>query len=320
MEDRERIEALASDGRITREEADRLLNVLADIDRTEQQLGEVDEDMRLQGEGQSGEAQPESQSAYRSADQSATQNSAQSEAQSEAQISAQSEAQNSARNSPQSATQSATRSAEMKWVDIELLAGDLRIDVDESLQEPSVRGKGPGNLSLEQSERGARLSGGLGRGRASGIGRLLDGVAGGSVRLSLPTGWGVKLDMKAGDVKISGPLAYLAGNLLAGDLDADQLHGVDLSVKAGDIDLGLLLDEGDHRVQAVAGDIDVTLLKGSNVSVRGRVNIGAIGLPQGWEHGWRGVGSRVEQTVGEGAAGLILELGTGDLKIGTADD
>jgi hypothetical protein len=121
--------------------------------------------------------------------------------------------------------------------------------------------------------------------------------------------------MKAGDVEIEGPLAFLAGSLLAGDLDADELHGIDLSVSAGDLDVALAAGGGRHRVRQVAGDTNVRMLPGSDARVAGHVGIGDLSLPDHWGRRRRGLGWEFDHLLGEGTGEVKLELGTGDLNV-----
>jgi hypothetical protein len=304
MDDRERIEALVADGRITREEADRLIRVLDDIDGAEQQLDEVDEEVqRHGGRDEPGEGGERPGGAYSPPGPAAP---------------------TPPRppvppRAPDAPGQASTATNGLRWVEVQLLAGDLEIRVEEGLESPTVSSNGPGELGLERSERGFRLKGGVGAEGSSLLGRLLGGIARGDVELCVPKGWGVRLDMKAGDVEVRGPLAFLKGDLLAGDLDADELHGVDLRVKAGDIDLAVRIDEGSHRIQALAGDLNVRLLEGSDVELTGRVNIGDLSLPKEWSRSGRGLGSTFEHKLGRGAGKLALELGTGDLDVEVDD-
>jgi hypothetical protein len=298
MDDRERIEALVADGRITRAEADRLMQVLDDIDGTEEQLDAVGEEVR-------GHSLDDQESVARG--------TAAGE---------RSHAKPGATGPlppvppPPAPPRDVTEQENgRRWVEVQLLAGDLEIRVEEGLKTPTVTGHGPGELSLEKTERGFRLNGRVGTDGSSLLSRLLGGITRGTVELSVPPGWGVKLDMKAGDVEVRGPLAFLKGNLLAGDLDADELHGVDLQLKAGDLDLALRLSDGNHRIQALAGDVNVRLFEDSDVKLSGRVNIGDLSLPREWTSRDRGIGAAFEHTLGKGSARLALELGTGDLDV-----
>lgn len=202
----------------------------------------------------------------------------------------------------------------MQWLEVRLLAGDLKIAVDESADVPSASSSEGGELALDPIEDGFRVGAGR-KEDGSILGRFLGGISRGTTSVRVPKGWGVRLEMKAGEVDIAGPLAFLAGHLLAGDLDADEVHGIDLSVSAGDVDVALLIEGGRNRLHAVAGDINVRLLAGSDSKVRGRVNIGDLSVPDGWARRNAGIGSSFEHTVGQGSGELSLELGTGDLKI-----
>ena len=308
MDDRERIEALAADGRITREEADRLLGVLDDIDHAEQQLGGVDAEFRG----------PEVDPLPPAADEQ------QAPLPREPRAPAVPPTQGAAH--PRGGTGPGTEKSshlptDIQWLEVDLLAGDVDIEVDGTAGSPSAVTRGSEQIELERTETGYRLSG-FGQKGDNFIERLVGGFTRGDTRVTLPSGWGLRLSMKAGDISIKGPLRYLTGHLLAGDLDVDEVHGVDLNVSAGDIDLGLLIRDGNHRLHAVAGDINVRLLRGSDARVSGRVNIGDLSVPKGWTSRSKGIGSTFEHTVGQGRAEISLDLGTGDLDVaadGSAD-
>ena len=301
MDDRERIEALAADGRITREEADRLLGVLDDIDQTEQQLGGMDTEVRNQ---QLGEEPGESPEGFPAAPTPPRAPVAPADPQPE---------QGEKRSDHVGAGPEG-----LNWVEVKLLAGDLEIEVDDEASSPTAVSHDAGQIELERTERGYRY-GGFGHKEDTFFGRLMSGFTRGETTLTIPRGWGLRLEMKAGDVSIRGPLRFLSGHLLAGDLDADEVHGIDLNVSAGDIDLGLLVTEGRNRLHAVAGDISVRLIPGSDAKVSGRVSIGDLSLPDGWTRKSRGVGSSFERTLGEGSGELSLDLGTGDLEVELSD-
>ena len=309
MDDRERIEALAADGRITREEADRLLGVLDDIDHAEQQLGGVDAEVR------GPEVDPLPPEAAEQ------QSPLPREPRAPAVPPTQGATQTRDGTGP-GAEKSSHVPKDIQWLEVDLLAGDVDIEVDGTASSPSALSRGSEQIELERTETGYRLSG-FGQKGDNFIERLVGGFTRGDTRVTLPSGWGLRLSMKAGDISIKGPLRYLAGHLLAGDLDVDEVHGVDLNVSAGDIDLGLKIRDGKHRLHAVAGDINVRLLAGSDARVSGRVNIGDLSVPRGWTSRSKGIGSTFEHTLGQGRAEISLDLGTGDLNIaadGSADD
>lgn len=298
MDDRERIEAMVEEGRITREEADRLLGVLDDIDQAERQLEGVDAEVRSpesepQPPGETHADRPEAESGTRPGP--------------------------SLPPPPGAAAGGAAQEGEripagLDWLEVSLLAGDLEIQVDPAAGSPSASSRGVGRIELEKTETGYRL-GGYGQKGDSFLERLMSGFSRGETTVTVPEGWGLRLNMKAGDVTVRGPLRFLAGHLLAGDLDVAEVHGIDLNVSAGDIDLGLRISDGKHRVHAVAGDVNVRLLDGSDAKVSGRVNIGDLSVPRTWQSRSKGIGSTFENTLGQGRAELKLDLGTGDLDV-----
>ena len=353
MDDRERIEAMAAEGRITREEADRLLGVLDDIDQAEQQLEGVDVQVRSDplppqtapparesepaprpgypGQTPAG-IDPEQASAgvdpeYASASANSGQGSAGANPEGipavpdpvQAPAGPGREQAPPAPDRDGSASRQESRLPEgVRWLELDLLAGDLDIEVSDSATLPTATGHDGGQIELEETAAGYRLGGGQ-RGDNF-LERLMSGFTRGEVRVVIPREWGLQLKMKAGDITIQGPLRYLAGHLLAGDLDAPEVHGIDLNVSAGDIDLGLLIDEGRHRIHAVAGDVNVRLLPGSNARVSGRVNIGDLSVPKRWTFKSKGIGASFEHTLGQGRAELALDLGTGDLDIAADEE
>lgn len=312
MDDRERIAALAEEGKITRDEADQLLGVLDEIDGTNQDLTEVGEAARAGGEN--GEDGAPDRTSEMRGDVTKTFPTSVSTPGSE-----------STATEPRSAPgTSSASSGTRRTVEVKLLAGNLRIEVDRSLERPVANDGARGEVELEEIEDGYRLGGSPRREwtdeygeEGSVVERVMNRLGRRNLHLAVPEGWGVRLHMKAGDVSVQGPLAFLSGQLLAGDLDADELHGVDLTVKAGDVDFTLLLTEGQHRIQAVAGDLDLRLLPESDVNVKARVGVGELAAPQEWRRRKRGIGYGVEQIVGSGSAALAVDLATGDLTIGT---
>ncbi|HEX7005417.1 MAG TPA: hypothetical protein VF168_14630 [Trueperaceae bacterium] len=288
MDDRQRIEAMVEEGRITREEADRLLGVLDDIDQAEQKLegmdAEVHSDPLPPRSPTATPADPPIPPSPRRADGGREE-----------------------RRLPE----------DIRWLEISLLAGDLQIEVSDSVTTPSASTSGRSHTELERTDDGFRLGGSSGNRGDNFLERMMSRIARDDTRVVIPADWGLRMNMKAGDVEIHGPLRFLAGHLLAGDLDADEVHGLDLDISAGDIDLGLLLDEGRHRLHAIAGDVRVRLLNGCDVRVSGKVNIGDLSLPEEWTMKNKGLGASFEHSLGQGRAELTLDLGTGDLDVGT---
>src|SRR5690606_28137732 len=151
-------------------------------------------------------------------------------------------------DAPQSTSEAAP--AGTPFVHVDMLAGDLEVRVDPSLSEPQISG-GPGRIGMERH--GADFQVNF-RPEGSGfLDRFLTQMRSGKVSVAIPEGYGVDLNMRAGNVQLHG-VPYLRGRLTAGELSADALNGVDLNNAAGDIDVRLLLTEGKHRIASATGD------------------------------------------------------------------
>lgn len=208
--------------------------------------------------------------------------------------------------------------AGIKWLRVEMLAGDLEVAVDPRLAAPTGR-SGSRDLGFEPTPEGYRLTGGAKPASADlawlGLGNVLKG----DFSLRLPPGYGVELAKTAGDIELHG-VEYLRGTLAAGDLDAHGLKGVDLDTLAGDVDIRIAPTAGRHRVHAKAGEVTVVLLPGSDVTVTGNVSVGDIEVEPPFETERRLVGERFEGTVGAGTAALEVKVIAGNIVIRRGGD
>ncbi|MDF1523592.1 MAG: hypothetical protein P1P87_12365 [Trueperaceae bacterium] len=194
--------------------------------------------------------------------------------------------------------------AATRWLRVELVAGDVELYGADDVDAPEVvAGDG---VRLEATDQGARVN-------VDPETSLLGRFRPVDVRVRVPRAWGVDLDLKAGDLELSG-VRYVRGRVLAGDVEIAEAHGIDLTCGAGDLSIGLRPTEGRHRVVARAGDLSVRLLEGSDVEVEGRLSMGDLSV-RGLESERRGLGGVVRGRLGQGRAHLTLELGAGDLQI-----
>lgn len=300
MSDQERIHQLEREGKITPEEAERLLAALGELSEAEEEMAALD--ARLEPEAAPSAAPAPSPAA-----------GAEAEA---------AEARHDVLPEAPSAPEG------LRWVRVSVLAGDIDIRVDPELREPQVE-SAHGNVSVSREGDGfliaaAKREAAERAPRREGVDGFLDGISdfvggllgriGGDLDIRVPQGFGVVIDSKSGDVDIEG-VPFVKAKLLAGDLDLRNVGGVDLSMSAGDVDATLLLTRGEHRIKVSAGDVDVKLLPGSSVTVSGSVSMGDVEAGSPLQAGRTGMGGRLSGQLGAGAAKLELSLSAGDLEV-----
>lgn len=199
-----------------------------------------------------------------------------------------------------------------RWARVEMFAGTLRIEVDAGLDAPRAEADA-GDLEVTRDGDGWRIAQ-KAKGDADWIERIVDAWNRSRVTVRLPSDTGVDLDIKAGDVELH-DVPALRGRLMAGDLDAYGLRAVDVALNAGDLDLRLDPIAGEHRVKMTVGDAEIRFPADAGVSVQGRVTVGDVSAPAPFETRRSGVSERVSGTLGDGRAALSVEVATGDLEL-----
>ena len=340
----ERIRKMANEGTITDEEADRLIALLQDIDHTEAQVDAVASEAATASPPS--EPTPPDMSRARAAPAGADDaapsaptgaapagdGSADAERDGGDRAHARAEAKAAEKAAEKRAETAAARAAAagagtfsgsdaatdpgrlpipdgLRWFRIPTLAGDFDIRVDESLEAPRV--EGPEGFTVKESHEGWKL---VSKEGSSFFDRLLSGQLGRDFDIRLPAYTGVDLQIKAGDVDMRG-VPFLKGQILAGDVSARDLKGIDLRMSAGDLDIWVTPTEGEHRIEMTAGDVDVRLGSGSDVRVEGRVNIGDASMPDEFQLKRSGLGESFSGTVGGGTARLVISQSTGDAQV-----
>lgn len=297
LSDRERVIVMLEEGKISRQEAEQLLEALGEVDEVQSTLKAVDSEIRETA------AQ-------------ALENDSETDKNKEAR----------AEKGPfTKETETSLKEKSMGWLVIEMLAGDLAVKLDPSLSEPKIIS---GKANLEKKDKTYIVQRSKTKVNNSGdplkdLGTMVVGfISGlhGDLELAIPKGFAVEVNSKAGDVDIEGA-AFLRANLLAGDLDAKNIGGIDLQMAAGDVDLSLLLLEGSHNIRLAAGDVDVRLMPGSSVKLEGSVSMGDFKLlaPESIEPSLEinktMMGGDFKAELGEGNAYLNIDLSTGDIEV-----
>ncbi|MEJ2666558.1 MAG: DUF4097 family beta strand repeat-containing protein [Deinococcales bacterium] len=329
MDETERIHKMVEAGTITDAEAERLLNVLQEIDDAERELaasGEAMEDRARQVADPSGAGSPSP--SERSVPPETGHNSGAGVASTAEPAGTGTAAMGAAPPVPEpgarppSAPAPATGAAApegVRWLHITLLAGDVEVRSVPGLDEVELAGQ-QGSVQLEPTADGYVLRHQRDGGGDSWVDRVLSRLRAGNVRVRVPEGFGVDLNVTAGDVDMDG-VAYLRGRLTSGDLSAHGLKGIDFLTAAGDVDLGMTLTEGRHSVRATVGDVNIRLGAASSVAVEGSVSIGdaSVRVP-GFELDRHGIGQRFQGRMGDGAATLAVHVTTGDLNVKVRDE
>ncbi len=200
----------------------------------------------------------------------------------------------------------------VRWLTTEMLAADLVVVAVEGLGEPRLRAQVQGAV-LQPEGSGWRL-----RYRVDGGSWPLWGNRPERIEVEIPRGAGVQLDVKAGDVKLEG-VEHVRGHMFAGDLNIDGATSVDVDMKTGDLDARIRPTAGRQRLVCKAGDLKVTLLRGADVRLTASVKLGELSVKGALlgRHDTQGLGHRYSGTLGDGRAELELRLAAGDLRVRT---
>jgi hypothetical protein len=142
------------------------------------------------------------------------------------------------------------------------------------------------------------------------------------LQINVPQNLGhLEVSALAGDVDVRGIKGHVKLDLKAGDLKLEDATSFEVDGKAGDIKIRTKLETGASRVNAIAGDIDVTLEPGSSVALKASIAAGDVSakgfiLTQSEK---RVVGGSLEGRLGAGRASLECKLAAGDLDIVAID-
>jgi len=200
---------------------------------------------------------------------------------------------------------------EMPWVKVEMFAGNLELEVDPSLSAPVFEG----NAELRQQGQNYevrqhwRKSSGLLENTLSALfeAKRLD--------LRIPEGYGVDLNMKAGNAEIRG-VPWLRGRMVAGNLNVWEAGGIALDMKAGNLDVSLRLTEGQHSLDLKAGGGRIQFLPGSDVQITGEVKAGNFeSRSPAFQYQRDYIGGTFHGKLGSGRATFAIQQKAGNLEL-----
>ncbi|MER3480174.1 MAG: hypothetical protein C4327_06715 [Meiothermus sp.] len=191
-------------------------------------------------------------------------------------------------------------SGDLRWVKVRLMAGALEAKLDQSLSQPRIEGSAEVRQVGQDLEVTPRVGGSF-------LG-ILSNV--GPVEMRLPPGWGLDVDTKAAQIEAEG-IAFLKGRVAAGNVELDEVEGLDLEVTAGNIEGSLLLREGSHRLRVTMGNAELDLEEGSSARVTSSVSMGNLETKGHFAPG----SGYSDKQVGDGKATLEVSVRMGNLEI-----
>ena len=121
----------------------------------------------------------------------------------------------------------------------------------------------------------------------------------------------------AGDVDVNGVTGRVNVDLQAGDLTLNDVGSFTVNAKAGDVKISTTLTDGDSRLTALAGSIKLKLQPGSSVALKASTVAGDVSA-KGFiltQTEKRITGGSLEGRLGGGRATLECRLTAGDLEI-----
>jgi hypothetical protein len=125
----------------------------------------------------------------------------------------------------------------------------------------------------------------------------------------------------AGDVDVRGVRGRVRMDLQAGDLTLEDASSFEINAKAGDLKVNTTLNDGDSRLTALAGNVDIKLQPGSSVALNASTTAGDVSA-KGFvltQTEKRVTGGSLEGRLGGGRARLTCKLTAGDLDIVAVD-
>lgn len=205
---------------------------------------------------------------------------------------------------------------------VSAMAGEIRVEGRDGLDRVRLSGQGQIELYYDGDTARVTSSGRLDNPTEIGwldtVFRSLGRVIPVDVRIEVPADLEtLRIKALAGDVDVRGVRGRVELDLQAGDLDLRGASSFKITTKAGDVNVKTRLADGDSSISALAGDLDVQLESGSDVTIQASVQAGELET-RGFtisKTDKRLTGGTVEGRAGAGSARLDVTLTAGNVSI-----
>ncbi len=220
---------------------------------------------------------------------------------------------------------------DLNWVHIDAFAGDIEVRVDNTLNAPLIN-DGENYKLKEKNKNFFIFHKKLAKNKASKsiideIGNFVSNLGndlGENLTLTIPAGYGLRINSKAGNVELSDvPFVYI--RCFAGNIELKDIGGVDLDSKAGDVEISMRATQYKNKIKASAGNINLKLKNGSSVNLKAKVGVGNMShnLSSELENYSFKEGltaAKLAATIGNGDADFDIKLGAGNLDLVLEND
>ncbi len=220
---------------------------------------------------------------------------------------------------------------DLDWVHIDAFAGNIEVRVDNALNTPLINDGE--NYKLKEKNKNffifhkKQVKNKSSKSIIDEIGDFVSNLGndlGGNLILTIPAGYGLRINSKAGNVEARDvPFVYL--RTFAGNAELKDIGGVDLDSKAGDVEISMRATQYKNKIKASAGNINLKLKNGSSVKLKAKVGVGNMShnLPlelEGYSFKEGLTSAKIAATIGNGDADLDIKLGAGNLDLIVEND
>lgn len=193
---------------------------------------------------------------------------------------------------------SVVKSEPKQWLTVKVSAGSVTIKGVSGLSKPVVKNmNGVSSQSIQENSGAYSITGNFG-----------------DTTLEMPNTMGLKLDVSAGEAKVS-DVAFLKGSNSVGSVQASRIGGLDFKVDAGEFNASALLDTGNHRLRVKAGSAKLEVLDGSSLDIIGTCNLGSFKVPDTFSTQSNPIKGKFEGKIGSGKAKLKVKVQAGEVRI-----